>query len=49
MGNDCTMWVPEDNFWESFLSFLHVDPEDQTQVTRLGSKQLYLLALSCQL
>lgn len=30
--------------WESFLSFRHVHPKDQTQIFRLGKKYFYLLS-----
>lgn len=32
------VWESEVSWWESFLSFLHVDPRDQTQVTGLVCK-----------
>lgn len=38
------MWGSEDNFWESALSFHHVNPGDQTQVFRLGVKRLHPLS-----
>lgn len=38
------MWQSEDNPWGSVLSFYHVDPGDQTQVGRGGSKHLYSLS-----
>lgn len=33
----------QDNFRDSFLSLYHKDPEDETQVIRLGGKHPYLL------
>lgn len=30
----------EDNLWELILPFHHVDPRDQTQLVRLGYRQL---------
>ena len=38
------VWRSEDNLQEWVLSFHHVDPREQTQVVRLGSKCLYLLS-----
>lgn len=32
------MWQSKDDFWESVLSFNHVDAKHQIQVTRLDSK-----------
>ena len=38
------MWISENSFWESVLSFYHLDSRGQTQVIRFGSKYLYLLS-----
>lgn len=38
------MWRPEDNLWESQLSFYHVILGDQIQVIRLGSQAPYQLS-----
>jgi hypothetical protein len=34
----------DENLLELLLSFLHVDSRDLTQLSRLGSKPLYLLS-----
>lgn len=39
------LWISEDNFQELVLSLHQVGPGYQAQVTRLGSKHLYLLSL----
>lgn len=41
------MWEPEDNFWESALSFHHVSPGVQTEVSRLGVKHLHPFRQLC--
>jgi hypothetical protein len=38
------LWRSEDNLLKLIPFFYHVDPRDQTQVARLGSKCLYLMS-----
>lgn len=38
------MWRPEDNLWDSVLSYSK-DPEIELRVIRLGDKQFYSLSV----
>lgn len=38
------LWIPEDNFQESVLSFYHVGPRGRTWVIRLGNVCLHLMS-----